>query len=73
LPDALGSTSDGRRPGLLVPPGDPAALAAAVANWLRDADLRQQLRQAAGERRRTLRGWVATSERIAQILSKAAA
>lgn len=73
LPDALGSTSDGRRPGLLVPPGDPTALAAAVDNWLRDADLRQQLRQAAGERRRTLRGWVATSERIAQILSKAAA
>ena len=30
LPEALGSAADGTRPGQLVPPGDPAALAAAL-------------------------------------------
>ena len=30
LPEALGSTADGTRPGQLIPPGDPAALAAAL-------------------------------------------
>ena len=41
LPEALGRTRDGRRPGLLVPPGDSEALAAALRSWLTDADLRQ--------------------------------
>lgn len=73
LPDALGSTSDGRRPGLLVPRDDPAALAGALKSWLRDPDLRKQLRQAARERRETLPTWAATTGRIAQVLNKAAA
>jgi glycosyltransferase involved in cell wall biosynthesis len=73
LPEALGRTSDGRQPGLLVPPGDRAALAAALRSWLTDADLRQRLREAARERRRTLSGWDVPTERIAGILARAAA
>src|SRR5207245_1844447 len=34
LPEALGRTPSGARPGLLVPPDDPAALAAALRRWL---------------------------------------
>ena len=40
LPHALGRTADGRRPGLLVAPGDAPALATALSNWLGDAELR---------------------------------
>src|ERR1700712_1567043 len=35
--EALGHGEDGTRPGLLVPPGDPAALGAALRAWLRAA------------------------------------
>ena len=35
--EALGHGEDGTRPGLLVPPGDPAALGAALRAWLGDA------------------------------------
>ena len=42
------------RPGLLVPPGDPAALGAALRAWLGDAELRRRLRRAARERRASL-------------------
>jgi glycosyltransferase involved in cell wall biosynthesis len=73
LPEALGRATDGRRPGLLVPPGDRDALAAAVRSWLTDADLRQHLREAARQRRRTLSGWEAPTDRIAGILARAAA
>ena len=38
VPEALGHGADGIRPGLLVPPGDPAALGAALRAWLGDAD-----------------------------------
>jgi glycosyltransferase involved in cell wall biosynthesis len=72
LPGALGHTADGRRPGLLVPPGDTAALAAALSSWLRNADLRHRLRQAAQERRATLAGWPATVDRIAHVLTEVA-
>lgn len=72
LPEALGRTSDGRRPGLLVPPGDSGALAAALRAWLTDANLRQRLREAARERRSTLSGWDAPSDRIAHVLTQAA-
>ena len=71
LPEALGRTSDGRRPGLLVPAGDSRALAAAIRRWLVDADLRQGLRSAARERRSALTGWDLTSSRIAQVLAAA--
>ncbi len=58
LPEALGCGADGTRPGLLVPPDDPVALAAALRSWLVDAGLRRRLRSVAGERRGTLAGMV---------------
>jgi glycosyltransferase involved in cell wall biosynthesis len=73
LPEALGRTSRGHRPGLLVPAGDPPALAAALRSWLDDAELRQRLRGAAVERRATLSGWTATTNLVAQALVEAGA
>jgi glycosyltransferase involved in cell wall biosynthesis len=69
LPEALGHASDGRPPGLLVPPDDPTALASALRDWLSDAGLRQRLRRAAGDRRDTLPGWAAAAARIASVLT----
>jgi glycosyltransferase involved in cell wall biosynthesis len=71
LPEALGSTPDGTRPGLLVPPGDPAALGAALAHWLTDERHRHQLRAAARQRWPTLRGWEQTTQEIANALTAA--
>ena len=60
----------GRRDaGLLVPPGDPAALGAALRTWLGDADLRARLRRAARERRASLRPWAATTADVAGVLT----
>jgi glycosyltransferase involved in cell wall biosynthesis len=73
LPEALGAASDDNRPGLLVPPDDPAAFAAALSRWLGDADLRRQLRRAAQDRRRTLPEWSATADRLSRVLAEAAA
>jgi len=73
LPEALGCGADGRRPGLLVPPGDPAAFAVALRGWLGATDLRQRLRRAAGQRRVTLCDWSATSVRISRVLAEVAA
>ena len=56
VPEALGRGADGIRPGLLVPPEDPAALGAALRAWLGDAELRGRLRRAARERRESLPG-----------------
>jgi glycosyltransferase involved in cell wall biosynthesis len=70
--EALGYGEDGTRPGLLVPPGDPAALGAALRSWLGDAELRGRLRRAARERRASLRGWPATSSVLAGVLAGAA-
>src|SRR5215470_14448651 len=69
LPEALGSTADGTRPGQLVPPGDPAALAAALGDWLDDERHRHRLRAAARQRRSTLRGWEQTTQEIANALT----
>jgi glycosyltransferase involved in cell wall biosynthesis len=67
--EALGHGQDGTRPGLLVPPGDPAALGAALRAWLGDAELRARLRRAARERRATLPGWGATTSVVAGVLA----
>jgi glycosyltransferase involved in cell wall biosynthesis len=71
LPEALGHGADGIRPGLLVPPEDPAALAAALRAWLSDAELRRQLRRVACERRESLSGWSATTSVLAAALAEA--
>ncbi|MEP6816554.1 MAG: glycosyltransferase family 4 protein, partial [Marmoricola sp.] len=68
VPEALGHGSNGSRPGLLVPAGDSVAFAAALRGWLGDAELRREMRRAAGDRRRTLTGWSVTADRIAQVL-----
>lgn len=73
LPEALGEAADGTRPGLLVPPNDPAAFAAAVRHWLGDAALRQRLRRAARDRRTTLSDWSVTSRQVARVLAEVAA
>ena len=72
VPEALGHGEDGTRPGLLVPPGDPAALGAALRAWLGDAALRGRLRRAARERRGSLRRWPATTSVLAGVLAGAA-
>lgn len=69
LPEALGRLADGSRPGLLVPPGDPAAFAAALRSWLTDGHLRHRLREAARERRARLSSWQVTSSRISGVLA----
>jgi glycosyltransferase involved in cell wall biosynthesis len=70
LPEALGRTADGTRPGQLVPPGDPAALAAALADWLDDEGHRHRLRAAARQRRSALPGWDQTTRAIASALTQ---
>jgi glycosyltransferase involved in cell wall biosynthesis len=70
--EALGHGEDGIRPGLLVPPGDPAALGAALRAWLGDAELRGRLRRAARERRASLCGWPVTTSVVAGVLAGAA-
>jgi len=69
--EALGHGDDGTRPGLLVPPGDPTALAAALRTWLGDAELRGRLRRAARERRASLYGWPDTTGLLAGVLAGA--
>ena len=71
LADALGHGAGRLRPGLLVSPDDPAALAAALRAWLDDAELRGRLRRAARERRQSLSRWSATASVVAGVLAGA--
>jgi glycosyltransferase involved in cell wall biosynthesis len=68
VPEALGGQDDDR-PGLLVEPGDPDALADALRRWLDDGALRQRLRAAARARRTTLSGWPETARRVSRVLT----
>jgi glycosyltransferase involved in cell wall biosynthesis len=70
--EALGHVEDGTVPGLLVPPGDPVALGAALRTWLKDAELRDRLRRAARGRRAKLRPWAATAAAVADVLAEVA-
>jgi len=67
--DSLGRAPDGSRPGVLVQPADPPALAAALRCWLDDPDRRELLRGAAQARRPTLSGWSETSLRMSRVLT----
>ncbi len=71
VPEALDHAPDGSRPGALVPPDDPAALAAALRNWLTDPGLRTRWRAAARARRDGLSGWDQTARRLGAVLSAA--
>jgi glycosyltransferase involved in cell wall biosynthesis len=67
--EAIGYGAARIRPGLLVPPEDPTALAAALRGWLGDAGLRGRLRQAARERRGDLSGWSRTASILSDVLA----
>ena len=71
--EALGTATDGDRPGLLVLPGDVGAIADALRRWLADPALRTRLRTAAAQRRTTLTGWDRTADRVARVLEGVAA
>lgn len=73
VPEALGTTADGTRPGLLAPPGDVSALAETLRRWLSDADRRDALRAAALQRRAGLTGWSETADRVGRVLLEVAA
>ncbi len=66
IPDALASGG-----GLLVRPGDPAALADALSAWMTDPALRARLRREALAARSALPPWATTVASIAQALEAA--
>ena len=72
LPEALGRLPDGRVPGVLVPPDDADALAAALRLWLTDDRHRATLRDAAADRRASLDGWGTTTDRVGRVLEEVA-
>ncbi|MET7888036.1 glycosyltransferase family 1 protein, partial [Streptomyces avermitilis] len=57
-------------PGILVPPEDPAALAAELRGWFGEADVRRRLKAAARGRRAALDGWATTARSLAGVLSR---
>ena len=69
--EALGYGAGGVRPGLLVAPGDAAALGDALRSWLGDGQLRARVRRAAHERRESLPGWSTTTSVLAAVLRAA--
>jgi glycosyltransferase involved in cell wall biosynthesis len=70
--EALGVDPDGRRPGVVVPRDDTAALAAELRRWLTEPDHRQELRRRALARRDALGPadtWDATANTLRQALA----
>jgi glycosyltransferase involved in cell wall biosynthesis len=70
VPEALGAAPDGTRPGVLLPPADPIALAAELRRWLTDAGWRARLRASARSRRDSLLGWDDTVRRVCEVLDR---
>ncbi|MGW3728055.1 glycosyltransferase family 4 protein [Streptomyces sp. NPDC000851] len=70
LPEAVGRAPDGGVPGILVPPEDPAALAAELRGWFGEADVRRRLKSAARSRRAALDGWATTAKNLAGVLGR---
>jgi glycosyltransferase involved in cell wall biosynthesis len=73
LPEAVGRAPGGRRPGILVPPDDPGALAGALEQWLGDPGLRAHLHAAADGRRAALPTWAQTSAEVDRVLAEVGA
>jgi glycosyltransferase involved in cell wall biosynthesis len=69
VPETLGHAPDGAVPGVLVPPADVSALAAALRRWLDEPQLRRAARAAARQRRGALTGWEVTARCLADALS----
>jgi glycosyltransferase involved in cell wall biosynthesis len=72
VPDTLGRAPDGSVPGILVPPGDATALAAALRRWSAEPALRRRLRAAARSCRAALDGWDTTARLWADVLGRVA-
>ncbi|MGW2517525.1 glycosyltransferase family 4 protein [Streptomyces sp. NPDC001617] len=70
LPEAVGRAPDGGVPGILVPPENPAALAAELRGWFGEADVRRRLKAAARRRRSALDGWATTARSLAGVLGR---
>ncbi|MGW0823259.1 glycosyltransferase family 4 protein [Streptomyces sp. NPDC002845] len=70
LPEAVGRAPDGGVPGILVPPENPAAIAAELRGWFEEADVRRRLKAAARGRRAALDGWAATARSLAGVLGR---
>ncbi len=70
LPEAVGRAPDGGGPGILVPPEDPAALAAELRGWFGEPDVRRRLKAAARGRRAALDGWATTARSLATVLGR---
>jgi glycosyltransferase involved in cell wall biosynthesis len=68
LPDTLGHAPDGSRPGVVVPAGRPAPLAAALRRWLDEPAYRADLRRSAASRRCILSGWEDTARGLHDVL-----
>ena len=72
LPEALGFAPGGDRPGELIAPGDPDALATTLSHWRHDTAYRKRLESAARGRRAHLPTWTDTVRTIAGALLGAA-
>ncbi|MFI6370413.1 glycosyltransferase family 4 protein [Streptomyces sp. NPDC050546] len=70
LPEAVGRAPDGGVPGILVPPENPAAIAAELRGWFGEADVRRRLKAAARSRRASLDGWATTAQSLAAVLRR---
>lgn len=68
VPEALGTTPEGDRPGLLVGAGATEELGGALRQWLVDPALRRRLRSLARQRRDQLTEWARTAQEISEVL-----